>query len=121
VLQGAILAKSVVVMCSEHGAYHSDISQWHQVLVAGFFGNGAKSIYNEMGHSKRHLGICFHSENVATSDSNMLAEMRVLSKSRLLDATDMRDKVFRVLSLSNTSMTCFHSPYYSMSPSDIFT
>jgi hypothetical protein len=121
VLQEVTIAKSAVFICSEYRACHSDICLWHNVLRSDFLRNAARTLYYKMGSSRKHLDFCHHSKQVVNSDSIMSSEIILFNKARYLEASDLRDKIFGVLGLSDTLMTLFPSPDYSKSPSDIFT
>lgn len=120
VLQESTVAKSAVFICSEHRSYYSDIVLWYSVVDRDSLRNAARRLYPEMGSARKHLDIWFLLRQAASSDGKVNSDILLLHKTRSLKASDLRDKVFGVLGLSNSLMALFPSPDYSRSPSDIF-
>jgi hypothetical protein len=120
VIQEAAVAKSAILICSEHTADYSVFYTLYRLLATDLRSQ-ATYAWKAFKESRRHLD-CVHRAKLPADVNNRLSIVfRVLDTVRELEASDPRDNIFGILGLSETFRTILPSPDYCKTPTEIFT
>jgi hypothetical protein len=120
VIQEAAVAKSAILICSEHTADYYDFYTLYRLLEVDS-NSQANFAWNTFTQPRRHLG-CMHLAKLPANLKNRLSIVfEVLSSVRLLEASDPRDIIFGILGVSETFKSTLPSPDYCKTPTEIYT
>lgn len=122
VVQEAGLAQSAVLICGDQTASYKDFYDWY-ILLQYDCSLEAELLWCALDNFMNHVNIIYDVQKprVVEKDDYLEDIYDILKYSRLLQATDARDKIYAILSLVDGSRFELPPPDYTKSPAEVFT